>query len=421
MSIEEALSVNPTRGRGIWRRLLPGVLVLALAAGAYVFFAPSAAKENAIEYETAEVQRGNLTVLVSATGELKPLNQVDVGTEVSGTVKSVEVDYNDEVKVGQVLARLDTELLEAKYRQAQASLILAEAKVREAEATFSESESKLRRTLELLEKGLSSREEADTAEATHARATASLQSARGMVVQARAQVDLDKASLDKAVILSPISGVVLKRQVEPGQTVAASLQTPVLFTLAENLTEMELHVAVDEADVGQIQEGDQATFTVAAHGNRRFPATIKQVRYAPQVVNGVVTYQAILAVDNSDGSLRPGMTATADIVVKELKDVILVPNAALRFSPPPPEAESTRNGRGLVGSLLPRHWGRSAADKRRNSSESGDHREVWILQDGVPQPVTVTVGATDGRMSEIVSGDLQPGKAVIVDFTRKGK
>jgi HlyD family secretion protein len=385
-----------------------------LFVGGYILLADD--EGSAVKYQTALVVRGDLTVTVTATGVLEPVNQVEVGTEISGTVESVEVDFNYRVKKGQVLARLDTEQLEAKFRQSQASLALAKAKVKEAEATIVETRNKLRRAKELQKKGLCSQEDCDAAEATFARAEAVLASASAQVTQAQAQLDADKTALSKAVIHAPINGIVLKRSIEPGQTVAASFQTPVLFTLAENLTQMELIVAVDEADVGQVKEGQNATFTVDAYPNRAFPAEITQVRFAPQTVEGVVTYETILSVDNSDLSLRPGMTATAEIIVNEIPDAVLVPNAALRFKPPSTQSQS-RTGPSF--SLLPRRPHSTSTDKRKDMSAANSNRQrVWVLREGNPVAVTVEIGASDSKMSQVLSGEIEPGQKVLVDYTR---
>ena len=368
-------------------------------------------------FKTAEAARGDLTVLVTATGVLEPVTQVEVGTEISGTVESVEVDYNDRVKVGQVLARLDTDQLEARARQSQAALNLARAKVDEAQATVEETKKRRDRMQQLALKNLCSKEECDAAEAAYARAVAALASARAQVTQARAQLDSDRTALKKAVIVSPINGMVLQRQIEPGQTVAASLQTPVLFVLAENLAQMELHVAVDEADVGQVREQQPATFTVDAYPDRDFPAVITQVRSAPKTVEGVVTYETVLSVDNSDLLLRPGMTATADITVRKLANVLLVPNTALRFTPPTP-AETGEGDRSLVRQLLPH---RPHREKQKAEPAIKGQQRVWTLRDGVPVAIPVTVGATDGKMTEVVSGDVAPGLPLLVDTVSPAK
>ena len=407
-----ALAAPPRRRLWSWLAILT---VIALVAVALTVLGTG--QEEPVRYKTAQVHVGDLRVKVSATGKLEPITQVDVGTEVSGTIQVVEVDYNDRVKTGQVLARLDPDQARAKYRQAEAALNLARARVQEAEATVTETANRLRRTQDLIAKRLSSPEELDTVAAASERAAAVLAVAKAQVDQSQAQLDADRRTLDKTTIRSPIDGIVLKRQVEPGQTVAASLQTPVLFTLAENLAQMELKVAVDEADVGQVAEGQGASFTVDAYPDRDLPATLTQVRYAPETVDGVVTYGTLLALDNADLSLRPGMTATAEILVREAHDAVLVPNAALRFTPP--KARAAKGGGGLVGMLLPRRppdaKPAAAADRR-----TGKGAKVWVLRDGVPAAVDVRTGATDGVSTQILDDGLAPGTQVLVDVERPG-
>ena len=359
-----------------------------------------------------------MTVTVSATGTLEPVNQVEVGSEVSGSIRSVLVDFNDRVKKGQELAILDTDQLEARVNQAQAALALARAQVKQAEATVIETRNKLKRAKELSKSGMSSEEDRDSAQASYDRAVADLARTRAEVAQAEAALSAEQTTLAKATIRSPIDGIVLKRDVEPGQTVAASFQTPVLFTLAENLTQMELHVAVDEADVGQVRDDQNAVFTVDAYPDRNFQARITEIHYAPQTVEGVVTYETLLAVDNSDLSLRPGMTATADITVKQVNDALLVPNTALRFTPPVQQQESSTRSGGLLGNLLP-HPPR--LEKTRIETNNAKQQKVWILSEGQAVAVPVTTGATDGSMTEITSGDLKPGMMVITDTLSKGQ
>lgn len=370
-------------------------------------------------YRTAEVTRGSLTVTVSATGTLQPVNQVQVGSEVSGTIREVAVDINDRVEQGDVLAVLDTDQFEARVKQARASLELAQAQVRQAQATETETASKLRRTARLVEGHLVSEEELDTAQASYDRAVADVARSRAQVAQAQAALDAEEVLLAKATIRSPIQGIVLSRNVEPGQTVAASFQTPVLFTLAENLTQMELHVNVDEADVGQVMEGQSATFTVDAYPDRQFPARITEVHFASLPVAGVVTYETVLSVDNSELLLRPGMTATAEITVAEVRDATLVPNAALRFAPPV-EVEVQRAGN---TSLLSRIFPRPARSSSRGNQALRSHdrqQRVWVLDGGEPVAVPVEAGASDGISTVIVSGELQPGAAVVVDTISAG-
>jgi HlyD family secretion protein len=359
-------------------------------------------------------------VTVTATGALEPTNQVDVGSELSGIIKTVEVDYNDRVKIGQILARLDTDKLKAKVLQSKAALESARAKVLEAQATVKESEdqlARLKQVWKLSNNMVPSQQDLDAAQAVLHRAKAIEATARAQVSQAQATLEADETDLAKAVIHSPINGIVLTRNVEPGQTVAASFQAPVLFTLAEDLTQMELHVDVDEADVGQVTKGQEAVFTVDAHPGRTFPARITQVRYGSQTVNGVVTYKTVLIVDNSDLSLRPGMTATADITINKVENAILVPNAALRFAPSIKEKEAPSNGSSLLNKLLPRRH-RPPSKQRKDSTDDIKLQHVWTLRDGKLFVIAISIGATDGRMTEVTSGDIEPGMPLVVDTKR---
>jgi HlyD family secretion protein len=382
---------------------LAAVLVVVVA---YLFLLPT--EGPALRFETAEVVKGDLTVTVTATGTVQPVNQVDVGSELSGIIDAVYVDFNDRVKRGQVLARLDTDRLEAQVIQSRALLESAKAKQEEAAATVIETQLRYQRCQKLAARKLCTGEELDTSLAAKARAKAAEASAKAQVAVAQAALKAQETSLAKAEIRSPIDGLVLKRQIEPGQTVAASLQAPVLFTLAEDLTHMELHVAVDEADVGKVAEGQSALFTVDAYPDRSYPARITQVRFAPQTVEGVVTYETVLLVDNSDLSLRPGMTATAVITVQELKDVTLVPNAALRFTPPVTTA--TQHGGGIFGAMFRRPPGRRRTDANGNAGQ-----KIWILRNGQPMAVEVKAGASDGKYTVLRSTNIQPGQQVIVD------
>lgn len=389
------------------RWLVIGLVPLTVLVVVYLFLTGDS--EQAFRFQAQEVQRGDLTVTVTATGAVEPVNQVDVGSELSGTINAVLVDFNDRVQRGQVLARMDTDRLEAQVIEARASLASARAKLEEAQATVVETRLRFQRCEKLAARQLCSQEELSTLQAAQARARAAEASARAQVAVAQASLDVNETNLAKAEIRSPIDGLVLQRQIEPGQTVAASLQAPVLFTLAEDLAHMELHVAVDEADVGKIDEGQSAQFTVDAYPERNFPASITQVRFAPQAVEGVVTYETVLSVDNSDFSLRPGMTATAVITVQQLQDVVLVPNAALRFMPPTAEITQTGGG-GIFGSMF-----RRPSSQRRRPDASNTSARVWILSEGQPRAVVVKTGASDGQFTELRAGELKPGQQVIVD------
>jgi len=405
-----ASSGKPQRHYFRWGVIGLAVTVVVIIAWQWL----GSGQSQVIHYTTAAVKQGDLTVTVTATGTLQPVKQVDVGSEISGTIDSVDVDYNDHVKQGQVLATLNTDQLQARVNQAKAALVLAQAQVTEAKATVTEARNKLRRAKELAKSGMNSQEDRDAAQATYDRAVAALESNRAQVVQAQASLKAEQTTLEKATILSPINGIVLVRGVEPGQTVAASFQTPVLFTLAENLTQMELHVDVDEADVGQVKVGQDATFTVDAYPNKTFPAHITEVHFASQTVDGVVTYETVLRVDNTDLLLRPGMTATADIIVNKISNAILVPNAALRFSPPAAATQNRSSG-GLLSNLLPHPPRRET--KQREETVTTKHQKVWVLKNGQPTDIAVSAGATDGTMTQITSGDIQPGMEVITDTT----
>jgi len=405
------------QGRRIRRYAVIGVAALLVLI--VFFIARNTGKPPGIQYKTEEVRRGDLTVAVTATGTLQPRNSVDVGSELSGIVKTVEADYNSRVKVGQVLARLDTTKLEAAIAQTKASLEAAKAKVLQAEATVAETGAKLaqyRKVKELSNGKVPSQLEMDGAEAAFQRAKADLANCRATVSQTQATLQTNETDLFKSVIKSPIKGVVLARSVEPGQTVAASFTAPVLFTLAEDLTQMELHVNVDEADIGKVEEGQKATFTVAAYPNRSFEAVIHQTRFGSTTTSGVVTYKTVLRVKNPDLALRPGMTATADIVVRSLKNVLLVPSAALRFAPP--VREEAKPSGSLLATLLP-HPPKPAGRSPENGLPGKKDQKVWILKDGQLAAASVTTGLTNGSLTEILSGQVQAGSAVVVDMVAK--
>ncbi|MBN1829306.1 MAG: efflux RND transporter periplasmic adaptor subunit [Deltaproteobacteria bacterium] len=408
------------------RWLVWGAAVIALAA--LLIFWMWGAKAETVQFKTQKAQRGDLTITVGATGNLEPTNQVDVGSELSGIVKSVEADYNDRVEVGQVLARLDTAKLEAEANKSKAALESAKAQVVQAQATVKETRAKMGRMNQAraLSGGkVPSQQDLDTAEAAFERARANEAIAKAQVTEARATLDVNETNLAKAVIHSPIRGIVLSRNVEPGQTVAASLQAPVLFTLAEDLTQMELHVDIDEADVGEVTKEQEAAFTVDAYPDRTFPARIIQVRYGSQTAGGVVTYKAVLKVDNSELLLRPGMTAAADITVKKVENAILVPNSALRFTPTGETAgkDMETSGSGsIVNKLLPRPPRRQKTSSEQRPDNGGASRQrVWTANNGKLVPVPVATGATDGIRTEIKEGDVMPGMALVVGIVSAKK
>jgi HlyD family secretion protein len=402
--------------RGLW--LVAALLVIGVAG---LLVLRSGKDAAAPRYRTEPASIGTLVVTVSATGNLQPTNQVEVGSELSGIVEAVYVDDNDRVKAGQLLARLDVSKLEDAVARSRASLAAAEAQVLQAQATVAEVRASLgrfRQVAELSGGKVPSRSEMDGAEANVKRAEANEASARAAVAQSRANLRSDETNLDKASIRSPIDGIVLTRQVEPGQTVAASFQAPVLFTLAEDLAKMELQVDVDEADVGQVQVGQPATFTVDAWPGRAYTAVITRVGYGSQEKDGVISYLTVLEVGNDDLSLRPGMTGTAEITTLTREQVLLVPNAALRFTPATAATAQKAPSRSIVGSLMPRPP--SQAPRVRTQASTGAPR-VWVLREGEPEAVDVETGATDGKVTEIVGGPLEAGTELITEAVSSPK
>lgn len=394
------------------RAVMLGLAALVLiAVGLYFAAAPKAER-----YETEAVTRGAFVETVTATGTVEPSNTVEVGSQISGQIESVMVDYNDTVKVGDVLARIDTKELEARIAQTEAALLSAKANLMEAEANARDAKLKRERSAKLAAQGHVSQQDLDTADANLSRADAAVLSAQAQIKSTEATLDIDKTNLSRAVIRAPINGVVLERKVDPGQTVAASFQTPVLFKLAEDLTHMTLEADIDEADVGVVAAGQAATFTVDAYPDRKFDATVRSLRFAPVTTNGVVTYKAILDAANDDLALRPGMTATAEIVIAKRADALLVPSGALRFTPPTLGA--------AVDGEKDKTDGLPALKivKRKASEPVAAHEDygvVWVLTNGRPVPHAVRPGASDGLHTAIIAGALEPGEKVITDIARE--
>jgi len=419
IDIAKTLGVSRKRAfvSRLFKLLLWCLLLAALGGGAYFWL--NRDTTSAVTYETQAAEKGDIVVTVSATGTLEPIKTVEVGIEVSGTVKTVEVDYNDRVEVGQVLAEIDTSKLKAQSLQSEAALESARAKLLQAQATVKEAELQMARLEDIkkLSDGkMPSKFEYDAQKAAVARARAEEAGAKASVSQAQATVEANRSDLAKAVVHSPVNGIVLERSVEPGQTVAAQFQSPVLFTLAEDLTQMELQADVDEADVGKVKEGQDATFTVDAYPNQVFPAKITQVRFGSETVEGVVTYKTILSVDNAELRLRPGMTATAQIVVDKREEVVLVPNVVLRFSPPV-EEEKKDTGSGMLLSRIMPHPRSSAPIPRGNANANSTEQDVWTLRNGNLTALHITKGLSDGKMTEVVAGEIEPGMELITDMT----
>jgi HlyD family secretion protein len=331
---------------------------------------------------------------VTATGTLSPLVQVLVGSQVSGRIQELYVDFNSEVARGQVIARIDPRGFEAEVAKARANRTAAEAAVKRAEADWTDARFKLERAAGLAARGVGSQADADTARATEQAAAAGVSSARASLAQAVAALEQAETQLAYTTIVSPIDGVVISRDVDVGQTVAASLQAPTLFTIAEDLGKMEVHTNVAEADVGRISAGMVVEFGVDAYPTERFHGVVREIRFAPQTVQNVVTYDAVVAVDNPERKLRPGMTADVSFVLEERAEALLVPSAALRFVPPPE----------LLATAPP-----------LPSEPDAARRLVWVQDGGAaPRPVPVRTGVSDGRSTEILEGELAPGDLVVV-------
>jgi HlyD family secretion protein len=399
------------------KKWLFGISTIALLGAAIWYFFLKPKEDTGPIYNTDEVTRGNLELNVTATGNLAPTNQVTVGSELSGTISAVHVDTNDVIKKGDPLAELDTSKLAQQTERNRAALLAAKARVSQAKATLLENTSSLDRLQELdrISGGKTpARAVMDTAIATAARAQADLESADASVAQAEADLKAIQRDLSKAIIRSPVDGIVLNRSVEVGQTVAASFTAPILFLIAEDLRKMDLVVTVAEADIGRLKDGQLASFTVDAWPTRTYHAAVKRVAFGSAVTNNVVTYNTELGVENDDLSLRPGMTATADISVAKQENVLLVPNAALRFDPEAAEmlGKVEKKKETLVQSLSPRRRWRSAPKPKIESGPT--EPRVHILKDGKPFEIKVNPGLTDGRFTEVTSDALSEGMTIII-------
>ncbi|MDD2791281.1 MAG: efflux RND transporter periplasmic adaptor subunit [Sulfurimonas sp.] len=377
---------------GVKKWIIATILLFGIIALA-IYFITAANKNEKVKYLTAAIEKKDLLVKVSATGNIEPTNTVDVGIEVSGTIIEVGADFNQRVKKGELLARLDTTKLESKVRNSQAALLVAKANLLEKKISLNDTKNEYERgknTLKSTNGKYPSDKDMDAVKNNYERALANYAASEASVTQVLAQLKSDEDDLKKAVVRSPINGIVLDKKVEVGQSVVSMMQIPVLFTLAEDLSKMEVVLSVDEADIGEVKEGQDVEFLVDAYPNEQFHGKITQVRLNSLIVSGVVTYATVVAVDNENLLLRPGMTASADIVTDIAKNVLSVPNSALRFVP------------------------------KEKKDEKQQGKQVWVLDNDMPKSLSVQADKSDGIFTAISGDGIKEGMQVIIS-TQKEK
>jgi len=368
--------------------LIAGILILAIIVSAFILLRGNGSKP---QFGTEKVSRGDIVMTVTSTGTVNPVTTVLVGTQVSGTIKEIYVDFNSAVRKGQLIARIDPSLFDAQVNQARANVFSARANLEKAEATLVDAKRTMDRNKELFSKNLVARSDLDTSETNHETARASVSAAKAQVMQTEAALRVAETNLHYTKIVSPVDGIVVSRNVDVGQTVAASFQTPTLFSIAQDLTKMQIDANVDESDIGNITVGQEVEFIVDAYPDMTFKGRVWQVRNAPITVQNVVTYDVVIQVDNPELKLKPGMTANVSIIVSVKKDVLKMPNAALRFKPSEKGAQT--------------------AEKKGPG--------VWISEKGQLRRISVSTGISDGSYTEVVSGDLREGQEIIVESLAK--
>ncbi len=369
------------------------IVIIGVALAVTMFFLFKN-KNNDIKFKTEKVAKGDIVMSVTATGTVNAVTTVLVGTQVSGTIKNIFVDFNSQVKKGQIIAQIDPATFQAQVQQARANLLVAQANLEKAKATLADAKRNMERNTELFSKNLVARSDLDTAETNYETAKASVSAASSQVAQTAAALEFAETNLRYTKILSPVDGVVISRNVDVGQTVAASFQTPTLFTIAQDLTKMQIDTNVDEADIGKVSVGQDVEFTVDAYPDLVFKGKVWQVRNAPITVQNVVTYDVVIQVDNPELKLKPGMTANVSIIIATKKDVLKIPNAALRFKID--EKEKKTAEKNLAGGP-----------------------GIWILEQGNPRRITIYPGISDGNYTEIISDTLHEGQEVILESVAK--
>lgn len=352
--------------------------------------------KNSPKFITEKITRGNVKSTVSATGTVNAVTTVQVGTQVSGTIKQLFVDYNSPVKKGQLLAQIDPAVFEAQVGQARANLMSAKAAMEKAQVALRDTKITYERNKTLFAKNYIAKSDLDTAETNYLSAIAQIKVAQAQIQQTQAALDSASVNLKYSRILSPVNGTVISRNVDTGQTVAASFQTPTLFTIAQDLTKMQIDTSIDEADIGKINAGQNVAFTVDAYPELTFHGKVSVVRNAPITVSNVVTYDAVIIVDNPDLKLKPGMTANVSVETATVSGVLRVPNAALRFKP----STTVKSG---------------ADSKGQKGTKKTKGPGVWILENNKPKHIKITTGISDGNYTEVKSGDVSEGQEIIVD------
>ncbi|MDA8168117.1 MAG: efflux RND transporter periplasmic adaptor subunit [Nitrospiraceae bacterium] len=370
------------------KKIITAAVILAVLVSGVTAFVMLRKKDDAPSFRTEKVTRGEIKSSVTANGTVNAVTTVLVGTQVSGTIKRIYADYNSPVKKGQLLAQIDPSPFEAQVNQARANLYSAKANVAKAEAALADAKRTMERNGELLKRKLIAQSDYDTAETNWLSAKAQLDAAKGQVSQTEAATRLAETNLTYTRIVSPVNGVVISRNVDAGQTVAASFQTPTLFTIAQDLKKMQIDTSVNEADIGRIKTGQDVEFTVDAYPDTTFKGKVSQVRIAPVTVQNVVTYDVVITVDNASLMLKPGMTANVSIITAVSENALRVPNAALRFRMP--------------------------SKGQRPAKGPG----IWVLENGLPKRVPVEMGISDGSYTEILSG-LKEGQQVITESLTK--
>ncbi|MGE4419769.1 MAG: efflux RND transporter periplasmic adaptor subunit [Sulfurimonas sp.] len=394
-TIKETLGIGKNKKRRYKKYIWISSLIL-LIAGAVFWYMTKEAKNEKLNYQTTTLEKKTITTTVSATGNMEPTNTVDVGIEVSGTISEVFVDYNERLSKGQLMARLDTVKLSSKVTSYRAALAKLEANIAEASATLNKAQNEWKRVEKMVQAtngNYPSKQEVDSALAAYELAQASLQAAKAGRDQASAELKAAQDDLKKAAVVSPINGVVLDRKIEPGQSVVAAMTIPILFTMAEDLTKMRVVVSVDEADIADVKEGQMVKFSVDAYPQKLFEGTLTQLRLNSQIVNGVVTYDAVVDVANPELLLRPGMTVTAQIVTDVLENVTVVPNAALRFTPPAKQGENSVHA--------------------KTKADASKHN-IWILRENKPFRVEVEIGKSDGSFTVITKSEIGKNDLVLI-------